>query len=323
MNAKRRLVLAGLAAASLIVLAVAPLLGPSPLFGSAEVLREIRIPRVLLAFLAGGGLAGAGMTFQALFRNPLASPFTLGVSSGAAFGAALAIKLGLTFTLLGVSSISLAAFAGALGSLFLVYGIGSARPGLGPSVMLLAGVAVSFFFSSLLLLVQYLSGFSDATRIVRWLMGGLETVGYGGVLDLLPFTLGGAAVVFLHARELNLLSLGDELALSRGVRAARVRTTLFVAATLMVGGVVSVCGPIGFVGMMAPHLARLLVGSEHRHLAPASFLMGGIFLVICDAAGRVVIAPAEIPVGVVTALPGGPFFIWLLLRRSSPGRVMA
>ncbi|HEX7900851.1 MAG TPA: iron ABC transporter permease [Planctomycetota bacterium] len=321
MNARRRWVLAAMAAAGVVALALAPLVGAAPL--GSTVVREIRLPRVLLAFLAGAGLSLAGMTFQALFRNPLASPFTLGVSSGAALGAALAIRLGLTFSVLGISGISLSAFGGALGALLLVYGIGTARRGLGPAVMLLAGVAASYFFSSVLLLVQNLSGFSDSLRIVRWLMGGLETVGYGPVIDLLPFAVFGVAVVFLHARELNLLSLGDELAVSRGVRVARVRAVLFVAATLMVGGVVAVCGPIGFVGMVAPHIARLLIGSEHRHLTPASFLMGGIFLVVCDAIGRTVIAPAEIPVGVVTALPGGPFFVWLLLRRSSPGHLMS
>ena len=318
---KRTWVLVALAAAAVVSFVLALFVGAAPLQG--PLLREIRVPRVILAFLAGMGLALAGMTFQALFRNPLASPFTLGVSSGAALGAALAIRLGLTFTLVGISGISLAAFVGALGSLLLVWGIGTARKGLGPAVMLLAGVAVSFFFSSVLLLVQYLSGFSDSMRIVRWLMGGLETVGYGSVLDLLPFAVCGGAVVLLHARELNLLSLGDELAASRGVRIGRARGTLFVAATLMVGGVVSVCGPIGFVGMVSPHLARLLIGSEHRHLVPASALMGGMFLVVCDAIGRTVIAPAEIPVGVVTALPGGPFFVWLLLRRSSPGHLMS
>ena len=321
MKERRRWVLAGLVAAGVAALALAPLVGAAPL--GSTVVREIRLPRVLLAFLAGAGLSLAGMTFQALFRNPLASPFTLGVSSGAALGAALAIRLGLTFSVLGISGISLAAFGGALGALLLVYGIGTARRGLGPAVMLLAGVAASYFFSSVLLLVQNLSGFSDSLRIVRWLMGGLETVGYGPVIDLLPFALFGVAVVFLHARELNLLSLGDELAVSRGVRVSRVRAVLFVAATLMVGGVVAVCGPIGFVGMVAPHVARLLIGSEHRHLVPASALMGGMFLVVCDAIGRTVIAPAEIPVGVVTALPGGPFFVWLLLRRSSPGHLMS
>ena len=321
MNARRRWILAGLAAAAVVALLLAPLVGAAPL--GSSVVREIRLPRVFLAFLAGAALALAGMTFQALFRNPLASPFTLGVSSGAALGAALAIHLGLTFSILGISGISLSAFGGALGALFLVYGIGTARPGLGPAVMLLAGVAASFFFSSLLLLVQHLSGFSDSLRIVRWLMGGLETVGYGPVIDLLPFAVFGIMAVFLHARELNLLSLGDELAASRGVRVGRARTLMFVAATLMVGGVVSVCGPIGFVGMVSPHLARLLIGSEHRHLVPASALMGGIFLVVCDAIGRTIIAPAEIPVGVVTALPGGPFFVWLLLRRSSPGHLMS
>jgi iron complex transport system permease protein len=179
--------------------------------------------------------------------------------------------------------------------------------------MLLAGVAVSFFFSSLILFLQYLSDFTQSFRIVRWLMGGIEVAGYDAVIGILPFTLAGGAIVFLLTGELNLITTGEDIAASRGVEVGRVRTVLFFAVSLMVGGVVAVCGPIGFVGLMAPHISRLLVGANHRYLAPASLLFGGAFLTLCDTLARTVIAPAEIPVGVITAILGGPFFLWLLI----------
>jgi iron complex transport system permease protein len=263
------------------------------------------------------------MTFQAVFRNPLVEPFTLGVSSGAALGATVAIRWEWAFTVFGMSSISLAAFVGALASLLLVYGISMAGRSLSTAVLLLAGVAMSFFFWSLILFLQYLSDFTGSFRILRWLMGGVETVGYGAVLDVLPFVLSGSAVIFCYARELNMLSVGEDLAASRGVSITPVRGLLFVAATLMVGGVVALCGPIGFIGLIAPHISRLLIGTEHRYLAPATALFGGLFLLVCDVVARLVIAPAELPVGVLTALLGGPFFVWLLLRRPRAGGALA
>jgi iron complex transport system permease protein len=161
--------------------------------------------------------------------------------------------------------------------------------------------------------MQYMSDFTQSFRIVRWLMGGVETVGYSGILTLIPFLAVGAALIFASLRELDLLSLGDDIAAGRGVEVTRTRRRVFLAASLLVGGVVSICGPIAFVGMMAPHICRLLVGEGHTRLAPASFLFGGTFLVLCDTLARTVIAPAEIPVGVITALLGGPFFLWLLI----------
>lgn len=317
--------LAGIALAAAAGVAVAPFLGIVSLrdLPAVPVFWELRVPRVALAFLAGSGLAVAGMAFQALFRNPLATPFTLGVSNGAAFGATLAIRLGWTASVMGVSAVSLSAFAGALASLALVYGIAAARRTPSAPVLLLAGAAVSLFFSSLILFVQYLSDLAGSFRMLRWLMGGLETVGYGAVLDVLPFVLSGAAVILLFARELNLLAVGEEIAVSRGVRVTAVRGVLFAASTLMVGGIVALSGPIGFVGMMVPHICRLLIGPEHRFLGPATLFFGGLFLVACDAAARLLIAPAEIPVGVITALLGGPFFVGLLVRRSSRGSVLS
>lgn len=279
----------------------------------ATVFWELRVPRVIAAFLAGTALAVSGMAFQALFRNPLATPFTLGVSSGASFGAALAVQLGLHGLWFGISGASVAAFAGAMLSSSLVYGLTFLRGGFSTATLLLAGVAVSFFFSSLILFVQYTADVYNAFRMLRWVMGGLAIVDYDSLWSMLPFVLAGVAIIWLARHELNLIALGDDLAMGRGVDVPRAKRLLFFTVSLTVGGVVAVCGPIGFVGMMVPHMCRLVVGPDHRHLAPASALFGGAFLVVCDTIARIVLSPAELPVGVVTALLGGPFFLWLLL----------
>ncbi len=322
---RRGWLIASLAAASVGVLLTAPLVGMklTPLSAAfsppssgleSEIFWRLRAPRVAVSYLAGAALALAGVVFQSMFRNPLATPFTLGVASGAALGASAAIRLGFAWSISGLSSTAFFAFAGAMVSTLLVYGVGRLRQGTTPVTMLLAGVAVSFLFSSVNLFIQYVSDFTQTFRIVRWLMGGLEVVGFGSVLEMLPLMAAGALATAVSLRELNLLATGEEIAASRGVDVPAIRRRLFVAVSLMVGGVVAVCGPIGFVGIMVPHIIRLLVGDDARVLAPASFLFGGIFLTVCDTAARTIIAPAEIPVGVITALLGGPFFLWLLTR---------
>lgn len=283
----------------------------------AEIFWSLRVPRVVAAFLAGAGLALSGMAFQALFRNPLATPFTLGVASGAALGAALYVRSGLSFALFSISGLSLSAFAGALGAILLVYGLTQARSGFSVASMLLAGVAISFFFSSIILFIQYMSDFAQSFHILHWLMGSLAVTGVETVLEILPFVISGALIILFLSQELNLLATGELLAVSRGLNIRKVRSLLFFLTSLTVGGIVASCGPIGFVGMMVPHICRLLVGADHRFLTPATILFGGSFLTLCDTLARTLIAPAEIPVGVITALLGGPFFIWLLLRRAS------
>jgi iron complex transport system permease protein len=313
--------------AAVIALLCAPFVGahrldiPALLRGTATdtdaaVFWQLRVPRVSLAFLAGACLAICGMAFQAMFRNPLATPFTLGVSSGASLGATIYLRLGLALSLWGVSGITIFAFGGAMLSVALVYGLTRIGRGFSTATMLLAGIAVSFFFSSLILFMQYLSDFTQSFRILRWLMGGVEAVGYGNVRNVLPFAVLGAILLALLRNELNLLTVGDDIATSRGVNVERVKRTLFIATSLAIGGVVSACGPIGFVGMMAPHICRMMIGPNHRSLMPAVLLFGGTFLVVCDTFARTVIAPAEIPVGVITALLGGPFFVWLLVTNS-------
>lgn len=275
---------------------------------------SIRLPRTCLAWIAGAGLAASGMAFQALFRNALATPFTLGVSSGASLGAAVGMRFGLGATLLGVSGTTLSAMGGALLAIAIVYSLTRFKRDCSIGAMLLAGVAVNFFFSSLILLIQYTANFYDTFRILRWLMGGLQMVGFETPLRMLPFITIGIILLAALVGELNLLATGEELAASRGVAIGRTKTLLFLATSFMVGVIVSVCGPVGFVGLMCPHICRLLVGPDHRRLLPATFLFGGAFLVVCDTAARTVFAPTELPVGIFTSFLGGPFFLWLLLR---------
>jgi len=306
---------------TLIILVITPYLGLSDHLTPAiqqKILMDIRLPRLLLAFIVGAGLAVCGLVFQAMFHNPLATPFTLGVASGASLGAALSVFLGVGFDFLGLSSTTLFAFIGALVTIRFVYGISSMRTGFSLHTLLLTGIAISFFFSSLILLIQYLNDLPDAYRLIRWLMGSLSIVGYDAIWQLLPFIVVAVAVIFYLSHELNLLTTGDDIALSRGVNVRKTRFLLFVTTSLCIGAIVSLCGPIGFVGMMVPHICRLLIGQNHRWLIPASCLFGGSFLIICDTIGRLLIAPAEIPVGVITTLLGGPFFLWLLIRTRTP-----
>jgi len=306
-----------IALTSLVILLTAPYLGLSTTLDSelaSHILMQIRIPRALLAFIVGAGLAVCGLVFQAMFHNPLATPFTLGVASGASLGAALAVFFGLSFSFFGIDSASLLAFIGALTTISFVYGLSRFGNGFSPEVLLLTGVAVSFFFTSLILLTQYLSDIADSFKILRWLMGSLSIVGYDDIWRLLPIVTLVIGLVCFFRRELNLLTAGDEIALSRGVAVKKVRYLLFFSTSICIGAIVALCGPIGFVGMMVPHICRLLIGQDHRWLIPASCLFGGGFLILCDAVARSAIAPAEIPVGVITTLLGGPFFLWLLIR---------
>lgn len=299
----------------------APLVGSQPV-SLADVLRgdptagaifwQLRLPRVLLALLAGAGLAVSGLAFQTLFRNELAEPYTLGIATGAALGAVLSLRLEEMGVLLGMPLVSLASFAGAIGATALVVGLAWRRQG-STATLLLAGIAVSLSCSALILFLQYLSDSTQTFRMVRWMMGGLSVVGYGEVLWTAPWVLGGAAVLLALRWDLNLLLTGEELAASRGVDLVRLRLRVLGVSSLMIGALVAVAGPIGFVGLMVPHMLRRWVGHDHLFLAPACLLGGGAFLAVCDVAARTVMAPAELPVGVLTALLGGPFFLWLLV----------
>ena len=311
----------------LIVLAVLSLLG-APFLGESLILMtdpdgldglvfwEVRVPRVLLAFLCGAGLALGGLVFQAMFRNSLATPYTLGVASGSTFSVALWINFGLSFSVLGISGVSLAALVGALLSVLLVYNLARFAGGLATVSLLLGGVILSFFFSSLTMLVQYFADAGSMFKMMRWTMGSLGQADMDAVLRVLPFVASGILLIVQYRRELDLLSIGDELAMSRGVEVKKVRRMLFFAVSLMMAGVVSVCGPIGFVGIMVPHFCRMLFGVVHRELVWMTFLLGGIFLVWCDTLARSVTIGSDLPVGIITSLIGGPFFLIILLRRA-------
>ena len=314
---------------ALLVLAAAPFAGMTKIPLSvlkninadtteARIFYSLRLPRVFTAFLAGAALACCGVALQAMFRNPLAAPFTLGISGGAAFGAAIYVMFA-GFIQIKFGGI-LFSFAGALAAILLVYGLTKIKKGFSAGTMLLAGIAVNFFFSSLILLLQYISDFTQSFMVVRWLMGSIDVTGYLVPASMFIFTLAGVIIISSQSLKLNLMSISDEIAITRGVNVQNTRKIIFLATSIMVAAVVAYCGPIGFVGLMAPHICRLLVGSDHKILTPASVLFGGAFLTLCDTIARTLIAPAEIPVGVITALLGGPFFIWLLIRDSNEGR---
>jgi iron complex transport system permease protein len=333
MTLRRRLALtlAAFGAFALAILIWAPTVGSTPISLSrafdrgvawdvnvdAQIFFVARLPRVLAGALIGAALAAAGVVLQALLRNPLATPFTLGVSAGAALGAMLAIALGMDVGELGVSSVPVASFTGALVAIGIVYMLASSqRRGLSTNVLLLAGVTLNSFFSALILFVQYLSDFAESYRAVRWLMGDLDVGGYGSLAAALPFVLTAFAVFAVLPRALNLLTLGEDVAASRGVEVVRAQRWAFLSASLATGAAVSVGGPVGFIGIVVPHLVRLIVGSDHRLVLPAAALFGAAFLVLCDLVARTIMAPIEIPVGIITALIGGPFFLWLLVRQS-------
>lgn len=311
-----------LLALTIAVVAAAPFIGASSLdFGgndgaAMQIFMELRLPRVLLAWITGATLAVCGLIFQALFRNSLASPDMLGVSTGAAFGAVLYIRLGVTISFFGLfSGLSVAAFLGALTATSAIYAAGGMRRGrVSEASLLLSGIAINFLFGSLNMMIQYSGGYTDTFRMMRWTMGGVQAVGYSSVW----FTLPPLVVIFLMAlvasQELNLLASGEDVAESRGVSVAGLRRRLFFAVSLAVGVSVATCGPIGFVGLMVPHICRRLVGVGHRRLVLASVLFGGAFLVACDTVARTLWSPAEVPVGVLTACFGSVFFLWLLIR---------
>jgi iron complex transport system permease protein len=329
----RRLVatVAGFGSLAIAAVVLAPLVGSTSIslarafdpgipFGEnidAQIFFVARLPRTLAGALVGAMLASAGVVFQGLLRNPLATPFTLGVSAGAALGAMMAITFGWTFAWAGIPAAPAASFAGSLLAVGIVYLLARAKHrGLSTNVLLLAGVTMNAFFSALILFVQYFADFAETYRILRWLMGDLDVSSYQPLLTALPLALISLAVFAWLARPLNLLSLGPESAETHGLDVTRAQRVAFISASLATGAAVSVGGPVGFVGIIIPHLVRLMVGSDHRIVLPASAMFGAAFLIACDVLARTVMAPVELPVGVITALIGGPFFLWLLVRKA-------
>jgi iron complex transport system permease protein len=266
--------------------------------------------------VTGAALAAAGVVFQALLRNALATPFTLGVSAGASLGAMLAIVFGAGVSAGPFSAVPLASLAGAGIAAAIVYRLATMQDrAMSTTVLLLAGVTLNSFFSALILFVQYIANFAELYRANRWIMGDLDVGSFQPVVAALPMIVIAFVLFALLPSSLNLLSVGADAAAARGVDVGRAQRVAFVSASVATAAAVSLAGPIGFIGIVVPHLVRLIVGVDHRIVLPASILFGATFLVMCDVGARTLLAPIEIPVGVVTAMLGGPFFLWLLVRK--------
>jgi iron complex transport system permease protein len=277
------------------------------------ILWAVRVPRVLAALEVGAALAGAGCALQALLRNPLAEPFTLGISSGASLAAVLAIRFGVEAAF-GIAGIGGAALIGAAGTLVVVWQLARAGKHLPPATLVLAGVTMSMFCSSASVLIQYTSDFTEVTHMLQWMLGGMETVrlvtvGYAA----LPICVA-LAVLLGYARELNALAAGPEVAASLGVAVGRTQSVIFATASLLVGAAIAVVGPIGFIGLVVPHALRAVLGPDHRLLVPASMFGGATVLVVCDTLARTVVPMHHLPTGAVTAVLGVPFFVGILVR---------
>ena len=279
-----------------------------------EILIELRLPRALLALWAGGALSLSGVLFQALLRNPLATPDTLGVSSGAALGAVLALFAGWGGSG-GLSGASIAACVGAGMVLLLVVAVSSDRGKISSTGLILAGITINIICGAAIVFLSSMVGFLKSFAVTRWLMGGLDAPEYSTLLGLTVLLTPVVLVVFWHGREWNVLAVGDTWAATRGLSTTRLLVIGCVAGSIMTGAVTALTGPIGFVGLIIPHALRLWLGADHRILMPCSFLLGGAFVALCDVFARTLLAPVEIPVGVITALLGGPFFIWMLRSR--------
>ncbi len=279
----------------------------------ADIVWRIRMPRLVVAMLVGASLSVAGVIFQALLRNPLADPFILGVSGGAALGAIAVLALG-SVVGLGADAVPPAAFAGAIAATILLYAVAAVRGRVAPTQLLLTGVVFNAFASAAIVFLASVAGLVDGARIFLWLIGNLSSAAPASTGMVAIFLAVGLACALVLARSLNLLALGDETAQQLGVSIEVHKRVLLVATSLMVGAAVAVSGLIGFVGLIIPHLLRLVLGPDHRLLVPASALAGAAFLVVCDTVARTLLGGRELPVGAITALVGGPLFLFLLRR---------
>ena len=292
------------------------LLAPIPWLGGAagdpsqtSILWSLRIPRVVLGAIVGGMLATAGAAYQGVFRNPLADPYLLGAAAGANLGATLAIAFAPGSSLIGVNVVPLAGFVGAAAAVAGAYALGRTVTGLRSTTgLILAGVAIAAFFNAIQTYIQQ-SQTNSIRQVYSWILGRLVTAGWDGVLLVLPYVVLSVAVILLHRRLLDVLTVGDEEVTSLGISARRVRLIVVVAATLGTAAVVAMAGTIAFVGIIVPHTIRLLVGRSYQVVIPLSLLFGAAFLVVADTAARTIAAPAELPIGVITAIVGAPFFI--------------
>jgi iron complex transport system permease protein len=282
---------------------------PAPLASLRTIVLQIRVPRIIMAAVVGAALSICGAVLQALLRNPLAEPYILGISSGAAVGAVGAILLGLG----GMRALLPAvAFFGAVGTLVIVFAVAKVRERIYTHTLLLAGVVTNAFFTAVVMFMVSITSDERIHGILFWLMGDFGFSNYAEVAIALPLVAGGFLIIFLHARPLNLIVTGEDTALQMGVEVERVKKILLICSSLVTAAAVSFTGVVGFTGLMVPHMVRMVIGSDHRLVLPASLLFGGAFMIIADAIARSIIAPTELPVGVITALLGAPFFIYLL-----------
>ncbi len=282
---------------------------------TAIIIGEIRLPRIILAFIVGAGLAVAGAVFQAIIRNPMVDPYIIGISAGAGTGVMLALFLGVEIAVFNLNSLPAFAFLGAILTVFIVYQLARVGNKLPVLTFLLAGVAVSFILNSLMSFLMVLRT-ENLQQLVYWLMGSLAGSAWADIQMILPYFFTALVVILLYLKDLNILLLGEESAAHLGLNVEKTKIILLGAASLMTASVVSVSGSIGFIGLVVPHIARLVIGPDHRKLIPLAALFGASFLLIADTAARTIMAPMELPVGIITALAGGPYFIYLLRNKS-------
>jgi len=284
----------------------------------AAIILQIRLPRIIAGVIVGAALAASGVVYQGVFKNPMADSYVLGVSAGAAVGASFSILFGAGIAFFGFRLVQGAAFLGALFAMFLVYNISRVGSRVPVTTLLLCGIAVNFFLYAVVALLEVIAG-DELHAIVFWLIGGFSNVLWADIWTVLPFIIFGTVAAYFYARDLNLLALGEDQAQHLGVNVEKVKQVLLVLASMVTAAAVSLSGLVGFVGLMVPHITRLVIGPDHRILFPASTIVGAIFLVVCDAVARVIATPfastLELPVGIVTMLAGAPFFIILFRKK--------
>jgi len=274
---------------------------------------QLRVPRTLIAFMVGSALALAGLIFQNIFKNNLATPYTLGISSGAAAFTVMAMKFRLSIMFLGLNGLYIYGFTGALVTIFIILGIARIVKSFSIYTLLMSGIALNFFFSSFILLFQYLLNFTETITALRWLMGGINVTGYKEVIFFAPISIFFIISAFLVRNELVLISGGDQFAYSKGIDVKKFRIIIFILVSFVIGVVVSIAGPIGFVGLIVPHIARLIFKDDFKAVIFLTVITGGLLLVVTDFLARVLIPPVEIPVGVITSFLGAPFFLFILI----------
>jgi len=280
-----------------------------------NIVMNIRMPRVLLACLVGGALSIAGAAFQGVLKNPLADPYTLGVSSGASVGAVATIFFGWTLPLLGAYTLPIVSIIGSIATIFVVmYFAKKIEKSLRIETVILTGIIFSSFLSAVISLMIALTG-DELRQIIGWLLGSVSMRGWEYVWLVFPFLVIGSIILMAHAKEINALAIGEDIATFVGVNVARKKLLILITSAMITGAAVAVSGTIGFVGLVIPHIIRIIVGPNHKHLFPLSLLLGSIFLMLADLISRTIISPQELPIGVVTAIIGAPIFAWILLRK--------